>query len=232
MEQTLSPEMQIEWRNEPSQSASAFASVLVASLDDPRLKPSCVLPPTREDDADRAFPGASGRSRFQERRSLLRAFVGNQTGCAGESVIVSYDPEGAPRVVAPSKGLWISTAGRGDLVALVCAVKPVGIDLEILDETIEPVDTVLHPVERTALLLLDPAARVRAFLRIWTMKEAWLKARRTGFRRDPCEVAILEQPKDRARIEDAGATVNCTAEWKQYEIAGRTILAACVVALD
>ena len=108
------------------------------------------------------------------------------------------------------------------------ALSPVGVDLEPLTD-VEPVDAVLHPRERERLEQSDKAVRALAFLRIWTMKEAYLKALRTGLRRDPVLVEIQALDETSARIVDDVVAVACIADWNRATISGREIVAACVV---
>ncbi len=220
----------IEWLTPPMRPCGdARVSALVAALDDQHLIVDCALLPTREDIVDRARPGATGRDYFQKRRSLLRAFVAAQAGRNPDSIVVAYDPDGAPRIVQPDLPLYISTAGRGNLAAVCLGDAPVGIDLEIVDDSMTPLDHVLHPFESAVLRTLSGPLRARRFLQIWTMKEAYLKACRTGFRRDPCGIAILEPGGGELRIEDDGRAVPCLAQWRAHDINGCHVLAACVV---
>ena len=114
----------IEWLTPPLRPCGdARVSALVASLDNQHLIVDCALLPTREDIVDRARPGATGRDYFQKRRSLLRAFVAAHSGRSPDSVVVAYDPDGAPRIVQPDLPLKLHL-----LPASLCdrAGQPVG----------------------------------------------------------------------------------------------------------
>ena len=64
-----------------------------------------------------------------------------------------------------------------------------------IDEVQEPPWTVLAPEEREALAgLAEPDVRHATFLRVWTLKEAVLKALGTGLSREPASVAIALDP--------------------------------------
>ena len=75
------------------------------------------------------------------------------------------------------------------LFAVALAEAPVGVDIEP-SRAIEPPWSLLHPNERKALETLTSEARPDAFLRLWTAKEAYLKALGLGFARDPTKIAI------------------------------------------
>ncbi len=48
----------------------------------------------------------------------------------------------------------------------------------------------LHPTEAAFLRALAPAQRLVPFLELWTVKEAYLKARGSGLLIDPAKVAV------------------------------------------
>ena len=200
----------------------------ICSLDAPEMAPLWSLQPTEQDMADERYSGATDRARFLERRALLRALVAGQTDAPASDIVIGYDEAGAPVLRHPPSNLRISSAGRGELAAAAMALSPVGVDLEPLTD-VEPVDAVLHPRERERLEQSDKAVRALAFLRIWTMKEAYLKALRTGLRRDPVLVEIQALDETSARIVDDEVAVACIADWNRATISGREIVAACVV---
>jgi phosphopantetheinyl transferase len=85
---------------------------------------------------------------------------------------------------------FVSVASRGSIAALAIASSPVGIDLEPLDAQAPVVREVLHPRE---LLALQEAPD--HFLRLWTAKEAYLKANGAGLVRDPAQIEISLEPQ-------------------------------------
>ncbi len=165
------------------------ACALVADLRDPLILPLLRPAPTAFDYRDEARPGASDRAYFLARRAALRSLVGLCANCRAEDVIIGYDEPGAPRVREP-EGYYVSASGRGVLAALAVSRHPVGIDLEILHKGVEIVKSVLHRVERAELADLYDEHKQRQFLRIWTAKEAFLKAVGLGLNIDPAEVLI------------------------------------------
>lgn len=197
-----------------------FARALVCDLADPATAGLLTLAPTRQDLRDEARPGASDRTWFRARRSALRAFAARAAGVSPQTVEIGYDAPGAPRVLSQSS-LFVSVACRGSLAALAVGSSPLGVDLEPDDGFVEPVDAVLHPSER--------GADAPSFLRIWTAKEAYLKAAGVGFTRDPSAIAVVARGSAFA-IDDpaAHAAVACAA-WLETRLGGAKVLAACVV---
>lgn len=164
-----------------------FARVLVCDVRDSALG-ALRVDPDAGDIADAKYPGASERSHFVDRRVVLRAFVARCAGLAPEALRIVYDEHGAPRVIGAD--LFVSVSSRGARAALAVASAPVGVDLEPLDEAAPVIEDVLGKAERAALARLAGEARARAFLHIWTAKEAYLKAVGRGFKRDPALVNV------------------------------------------
>jgi len=137
---------------------------------------------------------------------------------------------GRPVLAPPfdAGGLVFNLAHTPGLVALAVARgAPVGIDVEIHDKKVplEVARRYFSKVEADALDALPAQAQARRFLRLWTLKEAYLKATGAG----------LEGGLDSMtfRIDDAGA---CAFEraadadasrwsFSQFDVGARHILA-------
>jgi phosphopantetheinyl transferase len=203
---------------------SDFADVHVYALD-----MTSALKPTSRDLAE-APKREPLRSRFFARRGFAREMVASRVGVAARDVTIGHDESGAPVVIAPQTGLHLSLAGRETFCAVAIAPRPIGVDIEPLESMAAPVCDALHPRERAALAALDDVARHEAFLRWWTAKEAYLKALRTGFSRDPSLIEIVEAEEGRFAVRDGELTPSLdAAEWRQIELSGCGFIAACVV---
>lgn len=130
-----------------------------------------------------------------ERRAALRAFVG---ATLGHDVVVTHAPL-RPPVVTPDAGLHLSSASRDGLAAFGLARCPIGVDIEMMTAATDIAWNVLHADEQADLASLPPAQRNQAFLRLWTVKEAYYKARTFGLDREPSSFAV--------RLEGGGATI-------------------------
>lgn len=115
---------------------------------------------------------------------IARAWLGPRLGCPAETLSISRDGHGRPRLDAPFDGWdcnW-SHSGAGLLVALGEAMQ-LGIDLEWQrprPRALELARRFFHDREFDWLAALAGAARERAFLRVWCAKEAVLKAHGRG----------------------------------------------------
>ncbi|WP_305680613.1 4'-phosphopantetheinyl transferase superfamily protein [Bosea sp. (in: a-proteobacteria)] len=169
-------------------------------------------------------------------RSALRRGIGarilaRQLGLPREAVTISHDARGRPLVEQPrGSGLHLSLATRAGLVAVALAHRPVGVDVEAVDETASPPMNVLHPDERAWLLAQPPESRAVAFARLWSAKEAYVKALGTGFAQAPESFAVAISQDGAFTVRDGAATASGFS--RTIENGGQEILAAAMIVLD
>lgn len=207
----------ISWR-ETLQNLGDGATVVTLCL------PEDDLPATPRD-LEEAPALHSTRQSFLRRRAATRRAVAARLGVSPAIVEVGHAASGAPRVLAPDASLQISVSGRADFCALAMADAPIGVDIEPLRE-VEPPWSLLHPNEREILETLTGAARLDAFLRLWTAKEAYLKALGLGFSREPAEIAV---GFDFSILDAGGAPAIAARGWRRVRLNGDDFIAACVV---
>ncbi len=207
--------------------------VLFADLADPAIRALTQAPPPPEDFARAAAYRDARRDYFLARRMLLRQLIARRLGCAAEAVVIAADESGAPRLALPFKNapepeLFLSIARRGALAALAIASRPIGVDMEILGPPEEIPTAMLHAAEAERLVPLGRAARHRAFLEIWTLKEAYLKALRTGLSREPAEIEVRREGTQ-IRLFDRGLGVAAACQSRCEIFSAETVIAACVM---
>lgn len=146
-----------------------------------------LLPRLSAEEQHRAarFRISEARHRFILARVMLRHQLGNEIGIVPESVLFSTGKHGKPRLDTPGadQSPHFNLTHSGGFVALAISDGEIGIDIENL----RPVTTAerlakrfFSPEERKHVFELDGEARDHAFLRIWTQKEAYLKATGLG----------------------------------------------------
>jgi len=127
----------------------------------------------------------SARRSFVLARTLLRYELATIIGLDPSELGFEVGDHGKPQLAKPDLETppHFNLSHSGDLVVLAIAETDVGADVE----SIRPVpnaEKLAHrffsPAERLAVVSLDGGARDRAFLRIWTQKEAYLKATGLG----------------------------------------------------
>ncbi len=131
-----------------------------------------------------AFPRE--RRLFVASRGLLRGLLARLAGGTPSSQEIVLDGLGKPRL-AGSCGqgrLRFNVSHSGGLWACAVALhREVGLDLEEVRPE-RGVESIMRryfaPAESAALLALPEGERSAAFHRVWTRKEAWLKARGFG----------------------------------------------------
>jgi 4'-phosphopantetheinyl transferase len=140
-----------------------------------------LLTPAEQERADR-FRFATDRTAYVTAHGLLRAELGRRLGEAPERVEIVHDAMGKPGLAGPrAPALHFSISHSRRYVACAFSRVKVGVDIEQTDREIDPaVAKVLSGPERRHLDSLAPKDRTAAFLEIWTMKEAALKAYGTG----------------------------------------------------
>jgi 4'-phosphopantetheinyl transferase len=147
-------------------------------------KPETLLIP---DEAERA-----GRYRFEadslhyvQARCLLREVLSFYKKCTPEEIIFEYTTHGKPFLKGePLGGVQFNVSHSGDMVAVaVSCGRRVGIDIEkIRDDILEsdPSLRLFSETESAAIRNSRGHAKAELFLRIWTRKEALLKATGDG----------------------------------------------------
>ncbi|MGW6982371.1 4'-phosphopantetheinyl transferase superfamily protein [Streptomyces sp. NPDC054932] len=139
----------------------------------------------REKAARLLLPGA--RHRYITSHLGLRILLGSYLRLPPHTVPLTREtcpccggPHGRPAVTGSP--LHFSLSHSGDLAYIALAAHPVGIDIEQTPDTNTVTDIInsLHPTETTELNALTPPERPQALARVWTRKEACLKATGTG----------------------------------------------------
>ena len=144
-------------------------------------------------DRARRFVAERDRRRYLAARCALREHLSQHTGLPGECLRIVEGEFGKPRL-ADRPGSWFNLSHSGDAALLgISKAGEVGVDLEVR----HPVDDVVALARRhfsgaefEAFMGLDAPARNDAFLRVWTRKEACLKAVGTGLSIEPASLEV------------------------------------------
>lgn len=139
----------------------------------------------------RRHPEARRRTRIG--RGLVRLLAADLLGAPAGEIVTGATPAGAPYARAPAESrrpesrtpspgaVAVSVTHTRGLVAAAASAEAsrLGVDVERLDRRTRPEAIARRhflPSEARALLALPEPARRAAFLRAWTLKEAWGKA--------------------------------------------------------
>jgi 4'-phosphopantetheinyl transferase len=147
----------------------------------------------RRDDRDRSLLA---------RATLMRLFA-TRADTDAASVLIDHDEPGRP-IVRGNAGLMLAVAHSGDFVACAISTRRVGVDIERSDR-IEADDDLARRVctshERRELERLPAPLRRAALIRLWTRKEAVVKALGVGLAIAPEQVDVS---RDRPIVHGAG----------------------------
>lgn len=168
------------------------------------VPPTVPVPPLWErvlDAAERArgarLQRAADRRRFVLSHGLLRLLLAAWTGCDPAAIAYVVSERGKPSLAGPGPAFSLSQAGDCVMVA-GSAGSPVGVDVEPvrpLPEAEGIASRFFAPEERLARVACAACERDEAFLRLWTRKEAYLKALGVGLSRPLADFAVsLDDP--------------------------------------
>jgi 4'-phosphopantetheinyl transferase len=132
---------------------------------------------------------ASLPERSALRRSIAAQVIATQFGLEAKDFSLSHDAAGRP-FIAGIPDIGVSYATREGVVLVALGDGRVGADVEIIEPLADIPWNALHIQEREDLLRLTGVARNEAFCRIWTAKEAFLKATGQGLMREPSGFAM------------------------------------------
>lgn len=140
-----------------------------------------------------AFPVAKRKREFLLGRVALRTLLAERLDEEPAAIALHVTDEGA--VELPAAPYFVSIAHSGRRAVAVVSPDPVGVDLEhVTSCTPRIIDFVLRDDEKPLLDTL-PMSRDRAFILCWTLKEATLKALRTGLLQSPKNVRLAVDPE-------------------------------------
>ena len=197
---------------------------------DPRL-------PDEERERAGRFRSARDRERYLAGRAALRGILAGYVGCAPETLRFVRAPLGKPALLGEPSGLEFNLS-HADWCALLAVTRRrrVGVDVESIRRGrggMEVARRFFARREVEALAAVAPEERAVTFVRCWTRKEAYVKARGDGLALSLQHFEVPLTPGAAralaASTEDAGEV----ARWSLRELVpAPCYLAALVVEAD
>jgi 4'-phosphopantetheinyl transferase len=179
-----------------------------------------ILSPEEAARAD-AFRFAPDRARYVSFRGALRQVLGRYLGWPPGGIAIETCAYGKPHL--PGGRLDFNLAHSGDAALLaVSGCGPVGIDFEGADRTPDHdrlAARVLSAHERAVFDALPADQRRAAFLRVWTRKEAYLKATGEGLSFALDKISVTLAPGDPPRIVAVQGRPDAPARWRLHDLA-------------
>lgn len=163
-----------------------------------------------ERDCVAAFGAESRRHEFLAGRAAARLLLADRLSTTPGAVPLRRHPDGGVDVDAEP---WhVSIAHSGPHAIAAAAPHAVGADLERIQPRDPAVASFLFRPEERGLIDRLPYESNAALLLCWSLKEAVLKARRSGFRTSPKALRLEVDPEaETARVEIDGE-----AAWHVY----------------
>jgi 4'-phosphopantetheinyl transferase len=167
------------WRRVPCAEAEVRLWLVNVGVDPAALLKTSL--PLSQDEIARAnrFHHPEDRARFMLTRAALRHLLAEATGREAHTLAFSAGPHGKPALVGDEE-LQFNASHSGALALVgISSRRPIGVDIELMRANIGELAlaaTFFGDDEHRFLESLEGPARLEAFHRIWTCKEAVLKA--------------------------------------------------------
>jgi len=132
------------------------------------------------------FHHLSDRWEFVLGRVMARSLLASRTGVPAGSFELTENAHGRPEIAQPALAdpLRFNLSHSGGLVACVLGgARQIGVDVERIDRppvSQRVIARYCSDEEQAALAAVPEALRHERFLELWTLKEAYVKARGTG----------------------------------------------------
>jgi len=190
--------------------------------------------PSDEQQRAARFRVVVARQRFVLGRVMLREILGRQLEADPTGISLTEGERGKPFLAAPAgiSRIYFNLSHSGDVVTLAVAPTEVGVDVESLRQVTNAerlARRFFSPAEHKLVCELDGPDRDHAFLRIWTQKEAYLKATGLGVGMAVREVETEPDPANPPRLDAIAGDRDEAGRWTllEAEVPG----AVCTVAV-
>ena len=181
----------------------------------------------------RRFWTEATRRRFALCRAALRINLADQLGCSNRQLSFGYLDHGKPFARVNGRrvpvGFNLSHSGRHGLIALA-EHHWLGVDVEerLPRRDLDSIaDSVYGPTERRALVAATGQRKLHLFYRLWSMKEALIKALGSGFSLNPSGFEIPESMLHGARSGTLRFAPTSSTNWRLLDF-GETRFAAAL----
>lgn len=175
------------------------------------------------------------RAQFLLARALVRCVLSHYADVQPAEWRFGQNEFGKPAIVAPlaPPGLAFNLSHtHGMVVCAVATARGVGVDVEAIDRGVEHLtiaDRFFAEPECRYLRGAADGERSREFFRIWTLKEAYIKARGQGLSIPLGSFAVLPADDRPPSLELLGDCADDATHWQfaQLEMAGQFVIGIC-----
>ena len=172
----------------------------------------------------RRFRFVHHRDRFIAGRCAIRILLGHYLKLKPQKLTFAYGSAGKPFLTSSALDRHVHfNFTHSDNVALLAVTRtePVGIDIERLD-SLNDLDAIMtqvaSPEERHRFCGLEGMEKRVAFFKLWTRKEAWLKATGNGITQLLTSVEVTFLPGEPARLIRVPIGSETPSFWRLYDV--------------
>jgi 4'-phosphopantetheinyl transferase len=164
------------------------------------------------------------RNRFIAARGLLRNLLGCYLGMDPAGIEFGYGPQGKPFLAGElgDREIHFNIAHSENLALFAFSRRArVGVDVERIQpikDTAQLVARFCTARETARFRELSPIDQVAAFFKLWTRKEAFLKATGEGITASLSQIEVSFLPSDPARLLALGGDVASAACWSLIDL--------------
>jgi 4'-phosphopantetheinyl transferase len=162
---------------------------------------------------------AEDRARFVASHAALRLILARALDAEPRALAFVAGPSGKPGLAGAGLAFNLSHSGTRALVGLSTEAR-IGVDLEVLrpmPDALRIARSTFAPDEAQALAALPPEARDRAFMAVWTRKEAIVKAIGAGLSMPLDRFSVSLPPGPATLLRMAGAP-DAPADWTLHHL--------------
>ena len=162
------------------------------------------------------------RNRWLHGHVATRQILAHALGVAPQEIVYAAESAGKPFVATPAgSGIEFSFSDSGDLALLAVGRHgTLGVDVEVhrpLTDLEGIAERFFATEERVALFAVPESEREAAFYRLWTRKEAYIKALGTGLGH-PLSRFVMTLASDDVRLVTIDNDAAAAASWSVWSI--------------
>ena len=162
------------------------------------------------------------RNRWLHGHVATRQILAHALGVAPQEIVYAAESAGKPFVATPAgSGIEFSFSDSGDLALLAVGRHgTLGVDVEVhrpLTDLEGIAERFFATEERVALFAVPESERAAAFYRLWTRKEAYIKALGTGLGH-PLSRFVMTLASDDVRLVTIDNDAAAAASWSVWSI--------------
>lgn len=183
--------------------------------------------------ADR-FRFERDRARYIVGRGLLRRLLGRYCALSPEAVRFEYGRFEKPELAEPGLRFNLSHSGTVVLYAIT-RIGAIGVDVELDDESFAQeriAERFFSPGEVAVLRSLPQRLQGVAFLRCWTRKEAFMKARGDGLSLPLDSFDVAFAPESVAALLRTAWSADAPRQWSLRDLSDRSAGYIAAVAIE